>query len=295
MLNASLSFPQHFRCAGVDLDLALGVMTNDVGESQRLSPVNLKLLTHLLQHPGEVVSRAALFAAVWPNQMVSDDVLTRAVSDIRSQLTRLDADTRFIETLPKRGYRWAVLPVSLPVVPMAAAPCESLSPAKATAGEDFAPVSWWNNAWVNATGCGVAAVVLALVFMAWLTRDMNQPAVRLALLPTVIDGALAGPVAQALDEELARQLRQHPRIKLLSKSAVAARPANPFPYFYNEFGALWVMESRVSNAEGSDNIELGLVDARTGLEVRLVHFEAATPGGLAATLAKKLELLQELP
>src|SRR5690606_4938633 len=96
----------HWTCAGLRLDLKLGRVTGVAGAGQRLSPVNLKLLKYLLRHQGEVITRAELFDAVWPNQTVSDDVLTRAISDIRSQLTKLDPATKFIETLPKRGYRW---------------------------------------------------------------------------------------------------------------------------------------------------------------------------------------------
>lgn len=97
-----------FNCAALEFDLALGTVKNASGEIQRLSPINLKLLAYLFAHQGKVIGRAELFDAIWPNQIVSDDVLTRAVSDVRTQLAKLDASIKFIETLPKRGYRWAV-------------------------------------------------------------------------------------------------------------------------------------------------------------------------------------------
>lgn len=289
MSNSSLVTSQYFRCAGVQLDLALGLMTNAAGESQRLSPVNLKLLAYLLQHQGELISRTDLFAAIWPNQLLSDDVLTRAVSDIRTQLARLDADARFIETLPKRGYRWA-----LAAHPASAPGDRQSEPLEPTVVEvPAAPRQ--NRHLVTALAYGLSALIVALLFMGWLGREMAQPVVRMALLPVVSEGAPAASVAQVLEAELAQQLGKNPRIKLLSKTAIAARPANPFPYFFNEFGAHWVLESRVNISEGGDNIELSLVDARTGLEVRRVHFEAMSSASLAAVLARKLELLQELP
>lgn len=302
MLNSQSLEHQCVSCAGVQLNLALGVITNSAGETQRLSPINLKLLVCLLQQQGEVISRADLFATIWPNQIISDDVLTRAVSDIRTQLARLDADARFIETLPKRGYRWAL--TVHPVVAAAAQATPAVIDPVAIDPVAIDPVVIATTSVVGHAsrayllpllGYAVAAILVAVIFMAWLSRGVMQPSLRLALLPTVSEHRLAEPLAQALDEELAQQLRKNPRIKLVSKTAIAARPANPFPYFFNEFGALWVLESRVSNYEGGDNIELSLVDARTGLEVRSVHFEAAGSAGLATVLAKKLELLQELP
>jgi DNA-binding winged helix-turn-helix (wHTH) protein len=71
----------------------------------RLGPVNMAVLTLLIEQQGQVVSRRALFDSVWKNQIVSDDVLTRSISDIRSQLSKY-SKIKLIETLPKRGYRW---------------------------------------------------------------------------------------------------------------------------------------------------------------------------------------------
>jgi DNA-binding winged helix-turn-helix (wHTH) protein/TolB-like protein len=80
------------------------VVSND--SEARLTPINMKVLHALLNSEGEVMSRANLFDIVWGEQQVSDDSLTRSISDIRQQLKRLSPNVVFIETIPKRGYRW---------------------------------------------------------------------------------------------------------------------------------------------------------------------------------------------
>ena len=73
MTNNNLIHPSLSHCATLEFDLELGTVKNALGETQRLSPINLKLLAYLLAHQGEVISRTELFDAVWPNQIVSDE------------------------------------------------------------------------------------------------------------------------------------------------------------------------------------------------------------------------------
>lgn len=72
----------------------------------RLGPVAMQVLVALLDRPGQVVTRTELFDLVWKNQEVSDDALTRCISDLRAMLGHHQTDAPLIQTLPKRGYRW---------------------------------------------------------------------------------------------------------------------------------------------------------------------------------------------
>jgi DNA-binding winged helix-turn-helix (wHTH) protein/TolB-like protein len=277
-----------FNCAALEFDLVLGTVKNTLGETQRLSPINLKLLTHLVVRQGEVISRAELFDAIWPNQIVSDDVLTRAVSDVRTQLAKLDVSTKFIETLPKRGYRWmvAICPVSEQTLVVPPAP-HTLS----IRNEQELPLLVSNRMrrqFANVLFYIVAVLLLAGGIM-WLIGQSMTNQINIAVLPTGYDRPQMNAVAKVVDENLLRVLRNNPRIKLISKSAIDSRPQNPFPYFFSEFGAKWVIESRVSDLEGINRVELSLVDARTGLELRNASFDAASNTELLTKLAKKLE------
>lgn len=286
MTNNNLIHSTLFHCAALEFDLELGAVKNALGETQRLSPINLKLLAYLLARQGEVISRTELFDAVWPNQIVSDDVLTRAVSDIRTQLAKLDDSTKFIETLPKRGYRWA-----LAVTPTQELDVETYK-SDASNVAAIAPIA------APAVGVGFIkgvflylslALLLAAAIMWTLTQSLSAPTISLAVLPAQADRLATESLAKALDDVLLNILRKNTNVSLLSKSAIASRPQNPFPYFFNEFGAKWVLEGRVTSVDGVDSVELSLVDARTGIEVRNIHFDVANRAEIVLKVAQKLE------
>lgn len=91
----------------------------------------MAVLLALAAHPNQVVHKDDLIAAVWPDAFVSDDVLTRCISILR-RVTEDDAHhPRFIQTVPKVGYR-LVAPVS-PVVEEPAIPVPAAVPANGNA------------------------------------------------------------------------------------------------------------------------------------------------------------------
>ena len=73
------------------------------GEVQELERKPLEVLRHLLRHAGEVVTKDELQAAVWPGRVLSDTVLTKAVSRIREVLA--DDGQQIIKTVHGYGYR----------------------------------------------------------------------------------------------------------------------------------------------------------------------------------------------
>ncbi|MGA7178136.1 MAG: winged helix-turn-helix domain-containing protein [Thiobacillaceae bacterium] len=77
----------------------------------RLEPKVMEVLTFLGAHPGEVVSREALLAELWPGMIVGDDSLTQSVIKLRKALGDDPRKPAYIQTIPKRGYRLLV-PVS---------------------------------------------------------------------------------------------------------------------------------------------------------------------------------------
>ena len=72
----------------------------------RLKPLLDRLLRRLLDESGSVLTREQLIAEVWTRREVNDEVLSRAIAELRSMLGDDARDPRFIETLPKGGYRW---------------------------------------------------------------------------------------------------------------------------------------------------------------------------------------------
>lgn len=96
----------------------------------RLEPKVMEVLVALARRPGEVISRQELLGLVWPDTVVTDDAINRSVSALRRVLGDDSRNPRYIETIPKRGYRliaevdWRVrgdsLPLQVPILEMAA-------------------------------------------------------------------------------------------------------------------------------------------------------------------------------
>lgn len=71
----------------------------------RVEPRVMDVLVALAERAGEMVSRDELIRAVWKHPHVTDEALTRCVSLLRHALGDDRDRPRFLETIPKRGYR----------------------------------------------------------------------------------------------------------------------------------------------------------------------------------------------
>jgi len=74
----------------------------------RVQQQPLRLLELLLEHPGEVVTREELRGRIWPNESFGDfdQAVNVAIAKLRVALGDSADNPRFIETLPRRGYRF---------------------------------------------------------------------------------------------------------------------------------------------------------------------------------------------
>lgn len=75
---------------------------------RRVTPKALAVLRLLCAAGGQVVSREALLAGVWPDSAPTDDVLTQAVTQLRKAFAAADGSTPYIETIARGGYRLLV-------------------------------------------------------------------------------------------------------------------------------------------------------------------------------------------
>ena len=74
------------------------------------------LLLYLVEHSDRVVSKSELLRALWPDSFVEESNLTQHVFLLRKALSRHPSGTKIIETVPGRGYRFAV-PVEVELRP----------------------------------------------------------------------------------------------------------------------------------------------------------------------------------
>ncbi len=110
----------------------------------------MHLLCVLAREPGRIVSRADLIEEVWQASHVTDDAVSAAVYQLRRAFGDQPRTPRYLETVPKRGYRW-LLPVDeVPAMPLA-------SPSEATTARE--------RRWVWATGAFLGGAIFIAVFL----------------------------------------------------------------------------------------------------------------------------------
>src|SRR5215831_6528483 len=99
----------------------------------RLQEQPFRILARLLEHPGELVTREQIRLQVWPQDLYVefDAALNTAVGKLRAALSDSADNPRFLETVPRRGYRF-VAPVTLSPEVEEPAPATQQEPAALT-------------------------------------------------------------------------------------------------------------------------------------------------------------------
>jgi cholera toxin transcriptional activator len=97
-----------FRFGIFELDASTGELRKDGKSRPRLQGQPLEVLLHLLDRPGEVVTREELRMRLWPADTFVDydHSLNTAVNKLREALSDSADNPRFIQTIPRRGYRF---------------------------------------------------------------------------------------------------------------------------------------------------------------------------------------------
>jgi DNA-binding winged helix-turn-helix (wHTH) protein/TolB-like protein len=113
-----------------------------------LPPKALDTLLVLLDGAGRMVDKSDLMKAVWPDTFVEEGALTRNISLLRKALEDTGDESRYIETIPKRGYRF--------VAPVQSGPLAASPPPGATRTS-------WKAAWVAPLGFLLICSIVALV------------------------------------------------------------------------------------------------------------------------------------
>src|SRR3954463_9906791 len=93
-----------YKFGGCALDTGKRLLTRD-GEPIALAPKTFDLLLVLVESGGRALSKAALIQSLWPDTFVEDANLSFQISTLRKALG--EDGPRWIETVPKHGYRFA--------------------------------------------------------------------------------------------------------------------------------------------------------------------------------------------
>ena len=112
-MDKAISSPALVRFGTFEVDLRAGELRK-AGVKLKLTGQPFQVSTILLEQPGEVVTRDELQKRLWPDTFVDvDHNLNTAINKIREVLGDSAESPRFVETLPRRGYRF-IAPVEGP-------------------------------------------------------------------------------------------------------------------------------------------------------------------------------------
>jgi TolB-like protein/DNA-binding winged helix-turn-helix (wHTH) protein/Tfp pilus assembly protein PilF len=137
------------------------------GDRVPLAPKAFDVLAYLVEHAGQVVTQDEIFEALWSETYVNPEVLRKYILEIRKALGDRPDNPEFIETLPKRGYRF-VAPVidestaEPPDVPTSPAKEENVAPPTAPSEQkgSFGKQRLWKLAIIPMLAVVSAAVIV---------------------------------------------------------------------------------------------------------------------------------------
>ncbi len=84
-----------------------------------LTPKVFAVLRYMVDHPARLITQEELLEAIWPETYVQPEILRKYVLELRKVLGDDPKSPRFIETLPKRGYRFVAELAEVSLAPLA--------------------------------------------------------------------------------------------------------------------------------------------------------------------------------
>src|SRR5213594_2893335 len=94
-----------YRFGPFSLDAAERRLLRD-GDPVSLAPKVFDTLLVLIEDSGRLVAKNALMSRLWPDTFVEEATLARNISDLRKALGESAGEDKYIETVPKSGYRF---------------------------------------------------------------------------------------------------------------------------------------------------------------------------------------------
>ena len=185
-MSVSQECPQIYRFGDFEVDLPTHELRRN-GARIRLQEQPYQVLRLLLERGGAVVTRDDLRQRIWPSSVFVDfdHGLNNAIARLREALGDAATTPRFIETIPRVGYRFIDI---VTVAPAESTGAVSAPPAQGSASPPPASIRWRLGRWL-ALAAGVAtAVLVAIVIIASLSDrrvGRTRPADVTALVPSI--------------------------------------------------------------------------------------------------------------
>jgi serine/threonine protein kinase/TolB-like protein/predicted Zn-dependent protease len=249
-----------------------------------LKPKVFDLLVLLAQNAGRLMEKEAIFQSLWPDTVVEEANLNVSISALRKALGDTAGDPRYIETVPKRGYRFiARVTENVVAPPPVAVETESIAPprlvtvdAATTIGSSVelnaAPSrSGTKRHFVPQPRLLVIAALLslaAIIVWLWLGRSSDAQPRTIAVLPfkMLAQGDADQALALGMTDALITKMSGLPMLIVRPTSSVTKYAgANSDPIAAGrELGVEAVLDGRVQRAEKELRVTAQLIRVRDG-------------------------------
>ena len=251
-----------------------------------LPPKVAGTLLVLVRNAGRMVDKADLMKAVWPDTFVEEGALTRNISLLRRTLGDMGDEAAYIETIPKRGYRFVAHVRTVPVEPAGAARVESRNTHPVETGNgDRYPATVPRRSplrsaakWIIPAGVVLLAGVVAIgKFIVMDSGARPVPPVTMAAKALAVMPFRSGDkdasqdyVADGMTQALITCLLRLPNLSVISLTAEggAQREILAWNEIRRNQSVKWVLDGVIFHSGGRLRIDVKLIDPKT----REVHW-----------------------
>jgi TolB-like protein/DNA-binding winged helix-turn-helix (wHTH) protein/Tfp pilus assembly protein PilF len=273
------------------------------GERIPLEPKALRVLMFLASHAGRLVDKQELLESVWPDTFVEENTLTRTIAILRRQLGDSSRDSKLIETVPTRGYRFIAAveimpaPSTVPsLAPSQALPVQtehSVASSVSASGLAVDTVPVTDSKAVGdslaASGAGMlklkwllfaVGLGLAVVLGLWIKHRLphaEEPIRSLAVLPLddLSPGTREDYFADGMTDELITELARIPGLRVVSRTSITQDKGThkSLAQIARELNVDAIVEGSVVRSGGRVRITAQLIDARSDKHLWAQTFE----------------------
>ena len=252
-----------------------------------LEPKVFETLLALVEAAGRALTKDELLSRVWPDAFVEEGSLTRNISTLRKVLASDDNTHGYIETLPRRGYRFQpvverVSPTPLAVVtaPPIADPTadRSTAPAPVAARQADRPAAAHRFRWLTIAAGTVAALLVVAVAGAWWQSDDEAARITsIAVLP--LQNLSGDPsqefVSDGMTEALISRLAQVSDLRVTSRTSIMRfkGASTPVPEIGRQLGVDAVVEGSVQRDGGRVRVTVQLIHAASDSHLWAKEFD----------------------
>ncbi|MGZ5618541.1 MAG: winged helix-turn-helix domain-containing protein, partial [Usitatibacter sp.] len=267
------------------------------GKTVKLEPKAMSVLVYLADRPGQVVSREALLAAVWPGVLVGDDSLTQVVIKLRKALGDVPENPAYIQTISKGGYRLVA-----PVLRSEEIASTTVRPdSKSLHADRVRRVRW-------IPGAGIAALLLAAAAAWWINGERvtvvppgpvpmasveaartAQPTVAIRPFEALGDDPRAVLLARGIAADLVTDLSKVSGLSVIDIAPTGGEtPIGALPIRY-------LVSGSVQRVDKNLRLHVHLTDAETGKRLWSERYDRALSDLFAIQDELGPKILQMLP